>query len=774
MMHRSMFYCLAMSACFATTLQASDWTHWRGPEGNGVSRETNLPDRMGLDPKDPDSNLVWKQPFGGRSCPIIMNGHVYIINEAGSGITDQERVMCFDEKTGKQVWEHRFNVFQTDIVSNRVGWSTLAGDPETGNIYAHGIQGLFFCYDKDGKVLWSHSLTEEYGRISGYGGRINSPIVDGELVIMGLLNASWGDQARGGNRFVAFNKRTGAVVWWSEMLQSRGTFYSIPIVKVINGERLLLTGASDGALHAFKVHTGEHAWAHPLGARAMNAGPVVDGSLVYASHGEENEDTNVQGRVICVDASKIEKGKPKLVWKVDGIKGGFETPILHEGRLYVADDKAMLYCLDAKTGKQIWKFKYGKTARGSPVMADGKIYVCEVASRFHILKPGPKKCEELHSQFFPSADGTVVELNGTPAVANGRIFFNTRDELYCIGKKDYTPTEAKVPTPTAEPVVEGTGKPTHLQVIPADVVLAPGESVTFEARLFDDKGRFLRKTTAKWTLPNPTPPPPAPTPPGAKPAPQPPQPAGPVTLPPALVGTVSEDGTFKAAAAPPFQQGSVAATADGVTGKARVRILPPLPFAANFERVPLGRVPAAWVNCTAKFVMVKHEGATVMKKLGNNSNPLIARAYTYFGMPTLSDYTLEADLQGTKVRNDLPDMGIVNSRYTLMLDGNKQQLRLMSWEANPRLDKGMSFPWKPNTWYHVKLSVTPAGDKAFARGKVWPKGAAEPEAWTIEFEDPCPNLSGSPALYGYSTGILNPASGTEILYTNVKATPNKK
>jgi outer membrane protein assembly factor BamB len=771
MTNRSMFLCLALCTSFATHLQASDWSHWRGPENTGVSREKNLPDRMGLDPADPKSNVIWKQPFGGRSCPIVMNGHVYIINEAGSGATDQERVMCLDEATGKPLWEHRFNVFQTDIVSNRVGWSTLAGDPETGNVYAHGIQGLFFCFDKDGKVLWSHSLTEEYGRISGYGGRINSPIVDGDLVIMGILNSSWGDQARGACRFVAFDKRTGVVAWWSPMLPSRGTFYSIPVVSVIGGERLMITGASDGTLDAFKVRTGELAWSHPLGARAINAGPVIDGNLIYCSHGEENSDTNVNGRIICVDASQIVDGKPKLVWKVDGIKAGFETPILLDGRLYVADDKAMLHCLDAKTGKQIWKYKYGRTARGSPVWGDGKIYVCEVASNFHILKPGPQKCEELYTQFFPSKDRkSVVELNGSPAIANGKIFFNTRDEFYCIGNRDSKPAAESIPVAATEPAVDSNGKPSHMQVFPADVVVAPGESVTFEARLYDDKGRFLRKTSAKWSMPKPTPPAPPPPPPGAKPAPQ----TGPAPTPPPLAGTVSDEGKFTAADAPPFQQGVVAATADGVTGKARVRILPKMPFAPNFDKVPLSRTPAAWVNCVGKFVMVKHDGANALKKLGNNSNPLIARAYTYFGMPTMSDYTLEADLLGTQVGHDLPDMGIVNSRYTLMLDGNKQQLRLMSWEALPRVDKGVPFSWKANTWYHVKLMVVPEGNKAIAKAKVWPKGEAEPEAWTVEYEDATPNLEGSPALYGYSTGILDKAVGTEILYSNVKVSPNKK
>jgi hypothetical protein len=377
-----------------------------------------------------------------------------------------------------------------------------------------------------------------------------------------------------------------------------------------------------------------------------------------------------------------------------------------------------------------------------------------VASNFHILKPGPKKCDILYTQFFPSTDGTsVVELNGSPAVANGRIFFNTRDELYCIGKKDHSAPAGAIPPQPAELPPET--KAAHLQVVPADVVLAPGESATFEARLFDKNGRFLRKTEATWSLPAPPPPP------------------GVTASPPPLAGAVSPEGILKAAAAPPGQQGAVMATVDGLTGRARVRVTPKVPFAQNFEKIPVGRVPSGWVNCQGKFVVVKHDGVNVLKKLGDNSNPLLARAYTYIGLPTLRDYTIEADLLGTQVKNDLPDMGIINGRYTLMLDGNKQQLRIMSWEALPRVDKGVPFKWTANTWYHVKFTVEPTGTKAYAKAKVWPKGEPEPNAWTSEFEDPCPNPEGSPALYGYSTGILDPAIGTEILYANVKVSPNK-
>src|SRR6266446_6711159 len=192
------FILAALAALVVGHADAADWWNWRGPYPNG-------------------------------STPIVMNGRVYLINNVGKEQTEQERVLCLDADTGKLIWEHKFNVWHTDIVSARLGWTNLAGDPATGNIYAHGTQGLLLCFDKDGKILWQHSLTEEYGRISGYGGRTASPLVADNLVIVGMLNSSWGDLGKGGNRFVAFDKNNGDVVWWADPVgPPKDTYYSTP------------------------------------------------------------------------------------------------------------------------------------------------------------------------------------------------------------------------------------------------------------------------------------------------------------------------------------------------------------------------------------------------------------------------------------------------------------------------------------------------------------------------------------------------------------------
>jgi outer membrane protein assembly factor BamB len=306
-------FALLTLAAAASPAAARDWIHWRGPEQNGVYRETNLP--ASFDPKlGAQGNVVWKQPFGGRSAPLVMAGKLYLIQGVGEGLHEGEQVVCLDEKTGAKQWTYRVNVFHTDIVSSRLGWTTLTADPETKTVYAHTTAGVVIALDPAGKLLWQRSLTEEFGRISGYGGRIGTPIFDSGLCIVGMVNSAWGDLAKGANRFVALDGKTGEVAWWGESPAAiKGTYYSSPVIAVIGGQRLLVSGGADGALHAFKVRTGERVWSYRFGAGVINGSPVVDGNLIYCNHGEENPEGGPIGRVICLDMSKLtaSKSNPK-------------------------------------------------------------------------------------------------------------------------------------------------------------------------------------------------------------------------------------------------------------------------------------------------------------------------------------------------------------------------------------------------------------------------------------------------------------------------------
>jgi len=141
-----------------------------------------------------------------------------------------------------------------------------------------------------------------------------------------------------------------------------------------------------------------------------------------------------------------------------------------------------------------------------------------------------------------------------------------------------------------------------------------------------------------------------------------------------------------------------------------VRVAPGVPYHQDFSKVPVGAIPGGWVNCGGKFVVVELNKQKVLKKTNTNPNPLLARANTYIGMPTLKNYTIRAEVLGMVKNNELPDMGVVANRYTLVLDGNKQQLRLLSWDALPRVDESIQFAWngKTSSLVPTRTGVPPA------------------------------------------------------------------
>jgi outer membrane protein assembly factor BamB len=743
---------------------AADWTSWRGPLDNGFSPERDLPAEWDAATK---KNLVWASPGnGGRTTPLIMKGRLYAIAGTGSGPTQQERVFCLDADSGKLIWERKFDVFHTDIVADRLGWTNMAADPETETVFAHTTAGLLLCLDRDGKTVWQRSLTEEYGRISGYGGRLNSPVVDEDQVIIGLNNASWGDQAAGRNRFVSFDKKTGAVRWWASTGNPvKDSYSSTPVVAVIGGQRLLISGGGDGFVHAFQARTGVKVWSFPFADGGINCSPVVQGDRVYIGHGDANISNGAQGSVVCLDGAKVKEGKPEVVWQLDGIKVKFASPVLHEGKLYVCDDLGKLYAIDAEKGERLWRLIYGRNTKGSPVLADGKLYLADADGRFCIVDPEKKKI--IHAAEFPAHDGVPTEVLGSPAVVNGRVYFMTTTTMYCIGKPDRRPGPVTAPKRPAEAGLPG--KVAHIQVRPADVVLHPGESAKFEAFGYDANGKLVGPVEALWALEGQSLPEGAPKPPEGAPKPQPLQ----GDLAPAR-GDAVKSVTLTVKPAPPTQAGRVVATNMNLLGEARVRVAPALPYKPDFSKIPEGRSPSGWVNAQGKFVVEKlKDGSFVLSKTTAVASPLVARVNTYMAPPGLHDYTVEAEVMGLPNIDGLPDIGLVAARYTLMLAGNRQELRLVSWDALPRVDKTIAQPWKGDVWYSLKISHEVKQGKAIVRGKFWQTGQPEPQGWQLEVTDDTPNTEGSPGLYGYAVGAV-PGKLAGIHYRDISVTPNKK
>lgn len=729
-----------------------DWLYWRGPEFNGISRATGLPDSWNPEGGE-GSNVLWKRDdLGTRSTPVVMNGKLYVLCSAEQGTPREgERVVCVDAKTGETIWENRFNVYLSDVPVERVGWSAVTCDPETNTVFALGVCGHYQCIDADtGKTVWMHKMHEEFGLLTTYGGRTNFPIVYEDLVIISGIVIGWGDMAKPAHRFLGMDKRTGEVVWFTETTPLPfDTTYSAPSIKIVNGIPQYVVGAGDGKIWSMQPRTGEHNWSFSFAARGLYGTPIIEGDTVFMAQGEENvkpklvdgkiviDVDNTMGAVVSVDATK--SGDISISgqnWKVVELNGNRSAPLYVNGKLYVIDDRAKLFVLDPKTGEELFrKTPLGTKMFASPLYADGKIYTITENGRYYVL--GVKEDGEVEILTKGRLkDGAAI---GSPICAQGLLYFPTTAALYCVGNEaNKTGFSGLPPQPAEDPVSEDP-KPAHVQVIPAEDLIYPGDKIDYRVKLFNSRGQFLKDVdSAQFSVEGPA--------------------------------TIDEKGELVANKDAGHAPAYVSAKVDDLTGKARVRIVPPLPWAFDFENINInektgkGEPPITWVGARYRHVVRDVDGNKVMVKI--TTIPKGTRSQSWMGHSDLHDYTIEADVMAHEKEGQLPDIGLIAQGYEFILMGNESKAKAMTWITQQRIAQGVDFKLEPEVWYHMKLKVSNQEDgTAKAQGKVWKKDQAEPEDWTVEIVDEVPNTTGSPGLFG------NAKTG-EIYLDNIKVTPN--
>lgn len=705
-----------------------NWANWRGPEQNGLSREKNLPSEWSLEPR---KNVAWVSETGGRSTPIVLNGRVYLncrtpddINDPDQLIHSQDQVVCWDADTGEELWRDKFNVFQTDIPAPRVGWASMCGDEETGYVYVHTVSGIFRCYAPDGKVIWEHSLSEDFGKISGYGGRTQTPIIDEDRVILSFMATNWGATKGPAplHYYYAFDKKTGTLQWVSAPGGApKDTNYSVPVVSVINGQRMLIGGNCDGHVYAMNARTGKPIWSFRMSKRGLNTTPVVEGNMVFISHGEDNIDSPEFGRVQCIDATGTgDVTDTHGVWRVDGIKAGYTALMIHRGVLFVMADLGNLYAFDTQTGKRLWDKDLGTVGKGSPVWADGKIYAPEVNGHLWILKASLEDCKTLSKVKLSAADGNGSdEIYSSPAIANGKIYLVTRDRTICIADETKEPEIGK-PLELAEEA-PATEEVDLIQLRPYETIAAAGSKTEYEVHAFDANGRFIKKMPAELTL-------------GED-----------------LSGFSVDGARLIAPTEGGEAAGLVTAKLGELSASARVRMFDTNPeWNWGFDGYKGVQVPPTWSRAFVKLKPMDLDGETVMKVTGGKGMRGRPSHQITIGPASLVDYSVQADVRLTEQRRQLASIGLSCDRYNLILKGNTSKLTIQSWPPHRRMAKEIKYRSDPDIWYTMKMKVDQTEAEATIYGKVWKRGEAEPDEWTITTTDPHPNMNGAPGLYFYA------------------------
>lgn len=757
---RSLVWGAVLSVSPVASAQVEGWLSWRGPFQTGVSAETDLPSTW----EPGGENELWKYDLNGAGAPVIGNGNLYAFGYGQDGPDPaedvQEILVCLDAVTGEKKWEKRFSDYNSDVVYNRYGIGSPVIDPETGNVYLQTSNGRCVAFTADGEELWEISLMEELARLTFPNGRTGSAAVDGPVVIFHCVTANWGTTGPAQDRFYAFDKITGELVWYSSPgVRPVDSSFGMPVFGQLGNQRVFYAGTGCGNVVCVNARTGEPVWRFHLSQGGVNSQVLLYGKdKLIAIHGNENIDSTSKGRLVCLKIpteypeEQLVLGKEVEVWRNNEHDGFSSSPILVGNRVYTTNFTGELISVDADSGETLWHEKLAPDQiHASPVYADGKIYAPWFEGSLSIVKPTDEKAEVLSVAHIKEADGSGVACLASPTIWAGKVYLSTRHGLYCFGNKD---GEFKGGDAAGEQEVAG--EITQLQVVPAEFAIAPGQTQEFKVWGLDEKGLRVKVITEGMSWEK--------------------------FIPPTAKVKAKVDaevdpkmGTVTAGPDAKLSAGALKVTYNGMAATTRGRIEATVGYHADFEDVVLNMdspegekvafPPLAWLGARVKWYVLEKDGSKVIAN--RLDNVLFQRTMNFFGGEDMKNYTLEADVMTDGNRRIKSEVGLVNQRYRITLVGNKNQLEVSS--NYERMQSSVPFPVKANTWYHLKTAIRDNGDGTGAiLGKAWTRGEEEPADWTIEAPVKRLHPQGAPGVFAFS-----PQAQKRVYMDNIKITAGK-
>jgi outer membrane protein assembly factor BamB len=378
-----------------------DWPQWRGPNRDGISNESGL---LKTWPKE-GPKILWRVPSGeGYAGIVIAKGRGYtMIGQSGN-----EFLICFDPANGKEIWRLKTDgLFYNDQGNGPRSTPIVDGDLVFG---LSGNGKLHAANAKDGKAFWSHDLSGEYGGKIPTWGISTTPLVEGEMLIVDVGGKS-------GHSVMAFDKRSGKVIWKSE---SDAPGYSAPIAITVNGVRqvLVFTGT---ALVSLAPTSGKLFWRYDWETRFdVNAATPVfiapDKIFISSGYGK--------GSALLQTQANNGSATMKEIWKSREMKNHFSSSILRGNYLYGFDD-FLLTCLEVNTGQPKWQQRGFN--KGSLLYADGHLIVLGEYGNLALVEATPEGYKEKASaQILKGKSWTM------PTLAGGKLYLRNQSEMLCL------------------------------------------------------------------------------------------------------------------------------------------------------------------------------------------------------------------------------------------------------------------------------------------------------------------------------------------------------
>ncbi|MDX2151594.1 MAG: PQQ-binding-like beta-propeller repeat protein [Bryobacteraceae bacterium] len=410
------FTCLVILSAFP--LLAENWPQWRGPYLDGRSGEKNLPTKWSA-----TENVAWKleMPAWSGATPIIWGQHVFLNMAEGDGLS----LWAVNKKDGTVLWKRPMGGGNVKMRKQNMSSPSPVTDGKT--VWALTGTGVLKAFDFAGKELWARDIQKDYGAFGLNHGYASSPLLHEGSLYVQVLHGMKTDEP---SYVLKIDGKSGKTIWRVERptaaVSESPDSYATPTL-LRNGKELELVVLGGDCITGHDLTTGKELWRggglnpdnNPF--YRMIASPVVFEGVVYAP-------TRVKPMTAFKGGGRGDITTSHRLWQFQS-GPDVPTPVTDGKYLYVVRDNGAMYCLDAKTGAEIYGGKRLRagTYSASPTLADGKIYITSEEGVASVVKAGP--------EFEVLAENAMNEYTlSTIAVSDGQLFLRTDKFLYAIGK----------------------------------------------------------------------------------------------------------------------------------------------------------------------------------------------------------------------------------------------------------------------------------------------------------------------------------------------------
>ncbi len=431
---------IALVIALSGSVSATDWPQWRGPKGNGVSDERDLPVRWSA-----TENVTWKADLGGVgvSSPIVSGDRVFVTSQLGAGLSRQgprlaqgasastagERsldssraasdrtifiVEAFNRADGRRLWQYRLEAAgPLPTVHDKSNMASPSPVTDGQTVYAWFGTGQLVALDMNGKLVWERNLAKEIAPFDINWGHSSSPTLYEDTLVLLCDHAP-------ASYLLAVDKRTGKDRWKADRGKGRQS-YSTPFVVEASGGAELIVNSSE-RVDAYDPKTGTHLW-HVGGSNQFPIPvPAFHNGILYMSRGYRS------GPYMAVrPGGRGDVSATHVIWQVPTGAPYISSLVYDAGILYMASDVGAVSAIDAETGKRIWQERVDGLFTASPIAGDGKIYFVSETGEVIVLRAGREPAVIARNDI-------GERLMASPAISNGQLFLRSDGRLFAIGK----------------------------------------------------------------------------------------------------------------------------------------------------------------------------------------------------------------------------------------------------------------------------------------------------------------------------------------------------